>query len=278
MLVHNAMSLLALHTSLSASEQQAMENVCGAPRRYPARHSLLRAGDSPPGLFLILRGVACRFATLPGGHSQSYAYLLPGDIVGMRALVGLTMDHSVRALTPLDVALMPKESVSALVNEYPNISKALLRFSQIEAAMSRQWLLNVGHRSAFTALAHLFCEIFLRLQAAGLTQDNSGPLPLTQTDLAEALALSPVHLNRTLMKMRRAGVATLTGGKLCILNRDALWAAAKFDAQYLGGPGIPPSVLPAETGPLPPRLTEPRPFAPPPSVETPHLPRSTGPR
>lgn len=272
MLVHDAISLLALYTSLSASEQQALENVCGAPRRYPVRCDLLRAGDAAPSLFLVLRGVACRFATLPGGHSQIYAYLLPGDIFGLRSVVDLTMDHPVRALTPLDVALMPKESVRALIDEYPNISKAFLRFSQIEAAISRQWLLNVGRRSAFTALAHLFCEIFLRGQAAGLTQDNTCHFPLTQTDLAEALALSPVHLNRTLMKMRRAGIATLTGGKLCILNREALWAAAKFDTQYLAGPGIAPSAPPGETVRLPARLTEPHPFAPPPAVEAQYLP------
>jgi CRP-like cAMP-binding protein len=234
MLVHTAMSLLARNTLLSVNEQQALESACSSPRHYPVRYDLQHAGDLAPGVFLILRGIACRFATLSGGHSQIHAYLLPGNVWGLRALFGLPMDHAIRALTPLDVALIPRESARVLTHEFPNISRAFLRSTQIDAAVSRQWLLNVGHRNAFTALAHLFCEVFLRLQAAGLAHENTCPLPLTQTDLAEALALSPVHLNRTLMKIRRAGMATLTGGKLSILDPDALRVAGKFDSSYLG--------------------------------------------
>src|SRR5262245_22514872 len=100
------MSLLARKTLLATNEQQAMESVCGSPRRYPIRYDLLRAGDSAPGIFLVLRGIACRSATLPGGYSQIHAYLFPGDLCGLRTLLGLTMDHSIRALTPLDVALI----------------------------------------------------------------------------------------------------------------------------------------------------------------------------
>lgn len=246
MLVHTALSLLARNTLLSHSEQHALDNIFGSPRRYPPRYELMRAGDATPGILLILTGVASRFATLPGGHSQIYAYLLPGDLCGVRALVNLPMDHSVRSLTALDACLIPKDSVRTLTNDYPNISRAFLRLTQIEAAISRQWLLNVGHRSAFTALAHLFCEVFFRLQSAGLAHENTCPLHLTQTDLAEALALSPVHLNRTLMKMRRAGVATLTGGMLCVLDADALRAAAKFDPSYLGDSIPAAAAAPAE--------------------------------
>jgi len=246
LLVHTAMSLLARSTLLSPSEQRALDSLCGSPRRYPARHDLLRTGDHPPGLLVILSGIACRFATLPGGHSQIYAYLLPGDVCGLRALVSLDLDHSIRALTPVDVSLIPRDSLRALSDEFPNVSRAFLRLAQIEAGISRQWLLNVGHRSAFTALAHLFCEVFCRLQAAGLAHGNSCPLPLTQTDLAEALALSPVHLNRTLMKMRRAGVATLTGGMLTVLDPEALKAAAKFDPSYLGEPVAATTAVPAD--------------------------------
>lgn len=248
MLIRTVMSLLARNAQLSSAEQLALESVCGSARRYAPRHDLLRTGETAPGVFLILQGVACRFAALPGGQAQIHAYLLPGDLCGLRTLVGLTMDHSIRALTPLDVAPIPRESARALGEEYPNLSRAFLRLSQTEAAISRQWQLNVGNRSAFAALAHLFCELFLRLQAAGLADGNTCPLPLTQTDIAEALALSPVHLNRTLMKMRRADIATLTGGKLCVLNMDALRAAAKFDPAYLGELRAPLSLPPLESG------------------------------
>jgi CRP-like cAMP-binding protein len=248
LLVRTAMSLLARNAQLSAAEQLALESVCGSARRYVARHSLLHTGEAAPGVFVIFRGIACRFSALPGGHAQMHAYLIPGDVCGLRSLVGLTMDHSVRAMTALDVGLIPRESLRALCEDFPGISTAFLRLSQTEAAIARQWLLNVGHRSALSALAHLFCELFLRFQAAGLAENGTCPLPLTQTDLAEALALSPVHLNRTLMKLRRAGIATLRGGKLSILDPEALRAAARFDPSYLSEPRAPLPTLPLETG------------------------------
>jgi hypothetical protein len=150
------------------------------------------------------------------------------------------------------VAFIPLETVRVLTREFPDIVKALLRLSAVEAAISRQWLLNVGQRSAFAALAHLFCELFVRLRAAGLAHEHTCQLPLTQTDLADALALTPVHLNRTLMKMRKTGIATLTGGKLCILQAEALRAAAKFNPGYLGAPDeIPLHAAPLAAEPLP---------------------------
>lgn len=255
MLVRTAMSLLARNAQLSVAEQLALESVCSSARRYVARHPLLRTGETAPGVFVIFRGIACRFSALPGGHAQIHAYLLPGDVFGLRAVVDLPMDHSIRAMTPMDVGLIPRESVRALGEQFPGISNGFLRLSQTEAAISRQWLLNVGQRSAFEALAHLFCELFLRFQAAGLAEQNTCALPLTQTDLAEALALSPVHLNRTLMKMRRAGIATLTKGKLSILDPEALRDAARFDPGYLGELPVRLPTVPSESG------TSPRPDA-----------------
>jgi len=235
--VQLALGRLAQTAQLSTAEQSALLEVCSGPKRYEPRRELLREGARPAAAFLILSGVAGRFVSNPSGRAQCVAYLLGGDLCGKRAFLSLPMDHSVRTLSAVDAAAIPRDAVDRLSGSFPNIAKAFQRLSAIEAAVSRQWLLNVGHRSSLAALSHLFCELFSRLQTAGETAQNTCRLPFTQADLADALAITPVHLNRTLMKMSRMGLAVLRNGRLSILDMDGLRATAKFDPLYLGAPG-----------------------------------------
>src|SRR5690606_16608287 len=116
-------------------------------------------------------------------------------------------------------------------------------------------LVNVGYRSAYERVAHLLCELYWRLAAVGLAQDDRCRLPLTQTELGDAVALSAVHINRTLMGMRRAGLVRMRGGTLELLDRDALQAAAGFDPGYLHLGRAPPLVLNAQSTAMQPGRT-----------------------
>lgn len=236
MTVQLALGRLAQTAQLSTAEQSALLEVCSGPKRYEPRRELLREGARPAAAFLILSGVAGRFVGNPDGRAQCVAYLLGGDLCGKRAFLSLPMDHSVRTLSPVDAATIPRDALDRLSSSFPNIARAFQRLSAIEAAVSRQWLLNVGHRSSLAALSHLFCELFARLQIAGETVQDTCRLPFTQADLADALAITPVHLNRTLMKMRRMGLAALRNGRLSILDAEGLRAIARFDPLYLAAP------------------------------------------
>ncbi len=142
------------------------------------------------------------------------------------------MDHSIYALSPVDAAVLTQESVERL-RALPVLSRALEWSSVVEQSITREWLINVGHRTSFERLSHLLCEIFERLQAVGLTRDNTCELPLTQTEIADTLALSSVHVNRTMMELRRSGLVTFHSKTLVIHDYPALCRAAGFDANYL---------------------------------------------
>ena len=102
-------------------------------------------------------------------------------------------------------------------------------------------MLNVGQRTAFERIAHLVCELFLKLEAVGLTQGFRCDWPLTQADLADATGLTSVHVNRTLQQLRREGLIEIAGRKLAILNLARLQSVASFNPHYLhldcGGAG-----------------------------------------
>jgi CRP-like cAMP-binding protein len=103
----------------------------------------------------------------------------------------------------------------------------------VQHSISREWLLNVGHRSSFERISHLFCEVYARLDAVGLASDQSCDVPLTQTEIADALAISPVHVNRTLMELRHTGLVSFHGKRLVIHEMAALRRAAGFNPTYL---------------------------------------------
>jgi CRP-like cAMP-binding protein len=218
---------------LSEEEKGALVNASNTTRRYGAHEDLIQEGAPTDGVKIILEGFACRYKVLPDGRRQIVAYFVPGDMCDLRVFLLKRMDHSIGTLCPVEAALLPQASVLELTERYPRLTRALWWSTLVEEAIAREWIVNVGHRTAFERMAHLFCEIFLRLQVVGLTQDCRCDLPLTQTELADTLALSAVHVNRTLMDMRRAHLVTFQGRQLIIHDPQALQSVAGFDPNYL---------------------------------------------
>jgi DNA-binding transcriptional regulator LsrR (DeoR family) len=82
-------------------------------------------------------------------------------------------------------------------------------------------------------MAHLVCELFVRLKVIGRVQDDTIELPITQSELGDTLGLSTVHVNRVLQELRREGLIRTRGTALTILDWDRLQAVAEFTPTYL---------------------------------------------
>jgi CRP-like cAMP-binding protein len=220
-------------TPLTEDEKRGLTEAVSAVRRFPPREDLVREGEQVAGVKLILEGLACRYKVLPDGRRQIIAYLVPGDLCDVRVFFLRRMDHAIAALCPVETAVIAHEPIQELMDRHPRLTRALWWSTLVEESVTREWIVNVGQRTAFERLAHLFCEIFARLQAVGLAHDNRCELPLTQIELADTLALSAVHVNRTLMEMRRARLVTFQNRQLVIHDFAALQATAGFNPSYL---------------------------------------------
>jgi CRP-like cAMP-binding protein len=119
-----------------------------------------------------------------------------------------------------------------LNSERPNVAAALWRETLIDAAIFREWI-NVGRRSAVAKMAHLFAELYRRLEALGRTKDGVFQLPITQVDLEDCLGLSTVHVNRVLQDLRRDGLLRVNRADFHLLERTKLEHLAGFEATYL---------------------------------------------
>lgn len=217
----------------TAPERQALAGVLGGQRVFAPREALLHEHRAQGGLLLLVEGFACRFRMLPDGRRQILGFLLPGDLCDLRLLLLGRLDHSVAALGAVRASLLPGTSLAGVMDRHPRLARALWWRAAADDAVAYQWLLNVGYRPAQERVAHLLCELYWRLEALGLAHAGECRLPLTQTELGDAVALSAVHINRTLMAMRRAGLVQLHGGRLQLLDRAGLQRAAGFDPGYL---------------------------------------------
>jgi len=202
-------------------------------RAIAARRDLIREGESPHFVYLLLDGWACRYKTLADGRRQIVSFLLPGDIFDAGFLLLGKIDHGIAAITPIRVGGIGRDDFEALLEACPKIAKALWRGERIAASIQREWTLNVGQRTAFERLSHLLVETFLRLESVGLTNGQSCDWPPTQADLADATGLTAVHVNRMLQELRRSGLIALNGRALTIPDMAALKQAALFSAAYL---------------------------------------------
>lgn len=228
---------LANLVPLSAEESRALENAAGPARLHRPREDLEREGESAVHVGLLVSGFAFRCRMLPDGRRQIVSYLIPGDLCDARHLLLPVATHTVSTLTAANVAPFNRETLLGLIERYPRIGQGLCCLALVEELIAREWLVNVGQRTAIERLAHLLCEIFTRMQAVGLTDRGRCELPLTQVELADSLALSTVHVNRTLQELRRQGLVSLSGGMLEIHNFEALQAVAIFTPDYLQ-PGL----------------------------------------
>jgi CRP-like cAMP-binding protein len=175
----------------------------------------------------------CRYKLTHQGKRQIFSFHLPGDIPDLQSLHISVMDHSLMTLTPSRLAFIPHESLFKVMHRCPRVADLLWRDTLIDAAVFREWMIGLGRRLAETRIAHVLCEILVRMRAVGLANGHTCELPITQAELGDALGLSTVHVNRSLQELRGKGLITLRGNILTVVDFEGLKKAGEFDPTYL---------------------------------------------
>jgi CRP-like cAMP-binding protein len=194
---------------------------------------VVREGDQLNSSLLLLRGWMARCKDLAGGQRQMTELHVAGDFADLHAFTLKRLDHDVMTLSDCTLAVIPHDRVQEMTERYPRLARIYWFSTNVDAAIHREWATSLGQRSAIARAAHLFCELYLRLEVVGLTNGNSYDFPLTQRELSECLGLTVVHANRTLQELRRRGLIELANRHVTILDREALAAVGEFDPSYL---------------------------------------------
>lgn len=225
---------LEAFVKLSHAERLAIASaIARNVRQAEPRRDIIQEGEKPVAVNVMLDGWACRYKQLPDGRRQIVSFFIPGDLCDTNVFILKEMDHSIGTITKVRYAQIFPSEFESLMEMSARVTTALWWHELVTAAIQREWTTNVGQRTASERLAHLLCEMFVRLRVVGLVDGNSCDWPLTQYDLAEATGLTAVHVNRTLQDLRRQGLIELQGKRLTIPDLGSLMSASMFNPNYL---------------------------------------------
>jgi CRP-like cAMP-binding protein len=201
--------------------------------RYDAREDIVREGEHSEDIHIVLSGLACRYKHLEDGSRQIMAFLLPGDPCDSEIFILDAMDHSIGTLAPSTVAAVSGERMKGLLLNNASIALAFWWNTLQDEGVLRERIIDEGRRDAYTRIGFLVYEIFLRMRAFGMIEDQTFEFPVTQVDLADATGLTPVHVNRMLKQLRDENLISIEGKNWTILNPEGLRKASRFEASYL---------------------------------------------
>jgi CRP-like cAMP-binding protein len=218
---------------LTDEDRRILDKLVAKPHRIGPREDIISEGEEPDSVHLVMEGFACRYHILPDGKRQIMAYLVPGDICDFHVAILGEMDHSIGTLTACSLVDIPHETVHDITTNHPNLNRAFWWATLVDEGILREWLVSLGRRSADQRLAHLFCELLIRLQTVGLADHNSFEMPLTQEELADTLGLSNVHVNRMMQELREKRLISTNGRRLTIGNVARLQEFAEFNPNFL---------------------------------------------
>lgn len=218
---------------LSKEDADALVSVRGEVRTLQKGRDILSAGDVPHFSVVVLKGFLCRHSCKRDGTRQIHSFYMPSDAPSLETLHIDYVDNSLGAVGQSTVGIIPHPELFRLMERRPGIQALLWRETLIQAAVFREWLTRNSTLPAHSAMAHLFCEIFVRAEAAGLVFASSCEMPTTQETLANALGLTAVHVNRTLQLLRESGMVDLKNGRLYIHDYEKLAELGEIHPHYL---------------------------------------------
>ena len=225
---------LASRSPLDDDDRAAVLRLPHTMRTFNPNAYILREGEPPRDYCTFLEsGYAFRQKITAQGDRQIVSLHLPGDLVDLQNLFLKISDHSVQALTEVRAADVDRSALQELALAHPNLGRALWVDALVDASIYREWIMNLGRRSAQARLAHLLCEFGLRLKMAGMPADAGFELPMTQEQLADALGLTSVHVNRTLKSLEADGVVVRDRRYISFESWDRIKAVGDFNALYL---------------------------------------------
>ena len=182
---------------------------------------------------ILLSGIAARQQDMRDGTRQILELHVPGDFTDLHSFTLKYLDHDIVAISDCSFAVIPHARLREITKNYPQLTRVYWFATNLDASINREWEVSLGSRTAVARMAHVFCELHVRLEIVGLVRHGSYDFPVTQQQLAEMLGITAVHANRTLQQLRKDGVVEFARGVVSIRDLDRLKAAAEFDPDYL---------------------------------------------
>lgn len=228
---------LSAFVALSDVELTVLETLRKRSRTFVAGRDLIHQGQAGSAAYILDAGWACSYKLLENGQRQIVDFQIPGDFLGLRSVLLQVSDHTIESITDVEVTEVLGSDLLEAFAHTPRLAAAVLWAASRDEAMVVEHLVNIGRRDAVERTAHFLLELGSRLTLVGLGTRAGFSCPLTQYQLADALGLSAVHVNRVLRKLREGGMLSFRDGLVSFISYDRTAQFADFDPVYLDQQG-----------------------------------------
>ena len=226
------LKLIAPNQVLGPEEMEAMRSVRIDHARFPSNTVIKAVGDDADKTYVVRSGWGCSQVDLPDGSRQIADFQIRGDIIGLRGARD-KWDEALSSISHFELYVVPTVDLNMVLTHVPSLAAHLIVALARNSAIRGERLVDIGRRSALVRTAHLLLELGTRLGKVGLASEDEYDCPLTQKDLADALGLTPIHVNRTLAELRRSGLVRFQNGRVVFLDRNAMIRSSDFRDDYL---------------------------------------------
>ncbi|MGP8291738.1 Crp/Fnr family transcriptional regulator [Vreelandella zhanjiangensis] len=219
--------------TLTDEERQGLQDLPIQTKEMKTHQDIVKEGEYPSQCCMVLEGATCTYKVTIDGKRQILALHVPGDMPDLQSLHLKVLDINIASISTCKLGFIQHIDLLCLLERFPRLIAAFWRETLVYASIFREWLLNNGQRESYTRIAHLICELAVRLNAVGLVHGNSFYMPATQAELADATGMTPVHMNRVLQALRADGLISNEQTKITIPDWSKLKEAGEFNPLYL---------------------------------------------
>lgn len=233
MAFQNFIARLRAHSPLDEDDTRCLKAIAGETRRIAAGSFASRDGESPSTCSLLNSGIVVNHKVVGSGGRQIVGMFLAGELLDFDGLFLETIDFNIQAIADSEVTLFQCHEMIQVLFDRPAIGKALLRDNAIRSAISREWMTNLGRRDSTTKVAHLLCEISLRLTLSGDASDDCFELPINQEQIADIIGVTTMHVGRVLRALESERIIDRQNRVINVLNESRLKSIGDFSPTYL---------------------------------------------
>jgi len=201
----------------------------------PPKKNIFLEGEPSTHAYTLFEGWAAVYKTLPNGKRQIMRFALPGDFLGFQAELDGPMIYGAVALTKCVLCAFPRSALKKMFDEHPGLAMQMAMLNARYMELCQYHLMGTGRQSAKERIAFLLLELFYRSRARKPDEppENAIPFPICQEEMADAVGLTTVHVNRTLKEMKEDGLLDCSARRLVIKDEARLADIANFDEDLI---------------------------------------------
>lgn len=218
---------------LSFSDRTLLHDIPVSIKSYRSSDDIAQRGEATHLCCFPLDGQLVQSRMNDLYHRQIISFHVPGDSLGLHSIFLGKTEHTITSMGKSVVGFVTHDSIRELLCKSPDLARAIWRETSIETSISHEWAIKLGHREGIARVAHLICEMAVRLRSSREDYGQAFDVPWTQLDVGDACGLSNVHVNRIIQALRVGGVIDWKFRILTVRKWSELVKIAEFSDDYL---------------------------------------------